>query len=98
MSGEEEELRGLIESYTPFARKLSIDEHELREALLQIARAAVRHENRCLNCSLSRADRQKNQEAAGSRGMMLLQARVCVLGLSSRTCGSIRKCIVPEDD
>jgi len=86
----------LLESYAPYADELNIPRNELRDALLQLARAAVKHKNRCLNCALSRADRKKNEENVRNQGALLLQARVCVLGLNSNMCGGVRKPIVPD--
>lgn len=92
----EEDIRGLLESYMPFAKEVGVDSKELLQALLQVARAGVGHANRCLNCAHSRADRLKNEEAVKKRGIIMLQARACLLGLSSSSCGGVRKCIVPE--
>jgi|Deesub1362B_J571_1020462.scaffolds.fasta_scaffold00376_7 hypothetical protein len=86
----------LLKSYVPFAEKLGIPLDELRDALLQVAKAGVAHKNRCLNCALSRADRRKNEESVERDGMILIQARVCVLGMNSNSCGNIRKPIISE--
>ena len=90
------EFEKLLESYAPYAEKLGIPQDELRDALMQLARAAVKHKNRCLNCALSRADRRKNEESVRSQGALMLQARVCVLGLNSSMCAGVRKPIAPD--